>query len=136
MPFKERIMIQLRHCKSAMAFLVSFASTFACVAAFAQDAPLPVRHHAIHLTSQKINLPFGNKTFAGTDEDAKIANEHCLLCHSKGMIDTQPPLTIETWKKEVNKMRTAFGCPLRADESDRVAEFISHAADTSSNGYP
>jgi hypothetical protein len=127
-------MIQIQHCISLVALLFGPAITFADSAAFAQDAPLPVRHHAIGLTSQKISVPFRNKTFPGAGEDAKIANEHCLLCHSKGMIDTQPPLTLETWKKEVNKMRIAYGCRLRADQSDRVAEFISHAADMSSKG--
>ena len=44
------------------------------------------------------------------------------------MIDTQPPLTLETWKKELDKMRTAYSCPLRADQTDSVAEFHAHAA--------
>ena len=56
------------------------------------------------------------------------------LCHSRGMIDTQPPLTLETWKKEVDKMRIAYGCPLRADQTDRVAEFISHAENAPAAG--
>jgi hypothetical protein len=95
--------------------------------ALAQSALTPVRHRTINLTSQKVDLPFGNKTFAGSGQEAKIVNEHCLLCHSRGMIDTQPPLTLDTWKKEVEKMRTAYGCPLRADQMAAVAEFISHA---------
>jgi hypothetical protein len=100
----------------------------------AQSAALPVRHHPIQLTSQKISMPFGNKTFAGVSKEAKIANEHCLLCHSAGMIDTQPPLSLETWKKEVVKMRIAYGCPLRDDQTDRIAEFIAHAASAPAAG--
>jgi hypothetical protein len=44
------------------------------------------------------------------------------------MIDTQPPLTLETWKKEVDKMRTTYGCPLPADRTAAVADFVSHSA--------
>jgi hypothetical protein len=107
---------------------IGLIATFTNAIALAQSAVTPTQHRTIDLTSQKITLPFGNKTFAGKGEDATIVNEHCLLCHSKGMIDTQPPLTLESWKKEVDKMRTAYGCPLRADQTADIAEFISHAA--------
>lgn len=78
----------------------------------------------IKLTSQTISLPFGDRTFQG-DQWAKLANTHCLLCHSMGMITTQPPLTPDTWKKEIDKMRSAYGCPLRDDQVDGLVKFIS-----------
>lgn len=121
-------MIQIRQCAIVAAFVIGMTVTIAHGIALAQSSAAARRHRAIQLTSQKITLPFGNETFAGKGEDAKIANEHCLLCHSRGMIETQPPLTLDTWKKEVAKMRTAYGCPLRADQTDSVAEFIAHAA--------
>jgi hypothetical protein len=108
-------------------FLVGLSEPLAHGVALAQSAAAPNRHRAIKLTSQKIVLPFGNETFAG-GEAANMANSHCLLCHSKEMIDVQPPLTFETWKKEIDKMRMAYGCPLRADQTARIAEFVSHAA--------
>jgi|SRR5579863_1759371 len=111
-----------------LALLLVLTATLGNAVALAQNAVTPIRHRTIKLTSQKITLPFGDKTFAGVGEVAKIANEQCLLCHSIGMIDTQPPLTLETWKKEIDKMRRAYGCPLRADQTAAVAEFISHAA--------
>jgi len=43
-------------------------------------------------------------------------------------------LPLETWKKEVDKMRTAYGCPLRADQTDGLAEFIAHAASVPAAG--
>ena len=111
-----------------LASLLSLTATLVKGVALSQNALTASPHRTIRLTSQKITLPFGDKVFAGNNEVAKIANEHCLLCHSRGMIDTQPPLTLETWKKEIDKMRTAYGCPLRADQTDSVAEFIAHAA--------
>jgi hypothetical protein len=113
---------------------IGLIATFTEPIALGQSAETPIRHRTIHLTSQKITLPFGNKTFAGNGKDVTFANEHCLLCHSRDMIDTQPPLTLESWKKEVDKMRTAYGCPLRADQTADVAEFISHAANASAAG--
>ena len=107
--------------------LLSLSQPLTHGVALAQSAAVPNRHRAIKLTSQKIVLPFGNETFAGGDA-AKMANSHCLLCHSKEMIDVQPQLTLETWKKEVDKMRRVYGCPLRADQTAGIAEFISHAA--------
>jgi len=116
------------------AILTGLTATLAHGVALAQSAAIPSRHRTIRLTSQKIALPFGDKVFAGNDKVAKVANEHCLLCHSRGMIDTQPPLPLETWKKEVDKMRTAYGCPLRADQTDGLAEFIAHAASVPAAG--
>jgi hypothetical protein len=123
-------MTQIRRPIILITFTVGLTAMLAHGMARAQSLSAPERHRTISLTSQKIDVPFGNKTFAGGDKDAKIANEHCLLCHSKDMIDMQPPLPLETWKKEINKMHTAYGCPLRADETDRVAVFVTHAAST------
>jgi hypothetical protein len=120
-------MTQIRHRIILAAFLIGLTATLAYGVALAQSPAAPGRHRAIQLKSQKIGLPFGNQVFAGGDA-AKLANSRCLLCHSKDMIDAQPPLTLETWKKEVDKMRTAYGCPLRADQTAGVAEFISRAA--------
>ncbi|MGH8337243.1 MAG: hypothetical protein ACRETL_10590 [Gammaproteobacteria bacterium] len=88
------------------------------------NAASHTKPRVIKLTSQTITLPFGDRTFQG-GEWAKLANTHCLLCHSKEMIDTQPPLSSDTWKKEINKMRSAYGCPLRDDQVDGLVKFIS-----------
>jgi hypothetical protein len=34
----------------------------------------------------------------------------------------------------IDKMRSAYGCPLRTDQTADLAEFISHAADASAAG--
>lgn len=119
-------MERIRQCIILATLTLCLTATLAQDVALAQSPAAPGRHRAIRLTSQKITLPFGDQTFAG-GEAAKLANSRCLLCHSKSMIDTQPPLTLETWKKEIDKMRTAYGCPLRADQIAEVAEFIAHA---------
>jgi hypothetical protein len=70
----------------------------------------------MEIPPQTIVLPFSDLTFEGGGEWAKVPNTHCLLCHSKEMIDPQPPLRADTWKKEVGKMRSSYGCPLREDQ--------------------
>jgi hypothetical protein len=120
-------MVQNRHYTRQAAFVIGLIVTLTLGTARGQSAAAP-HHRVIRLTSQKITLPFDNQVFAGDGEDAKIANSHCLMCHSKDLIDTQPPLTLATWKKEIEKMRGAYNCPLRADQIDQVAGFISHAA--------
>jgi hypothetical protein len=126
-------MQRFRHRIIPAAFVIGLTATLAHGVAFAQNPVASGRHHAIRLTSQKITLPFGDRVFAGGDA-AKLANSRCLLCHSKDMIDAQPPLPLETWKKEVDKMRTAYGCALRADQTTGVAEFISQSTGASTAG--
>lgn len=109
------------------ALLAALALLLARGIANAQSATPSGQPRAIHLTSQKITLPFSNAVFAGGDPAARLANSRCLLCHSKDMIDTQPPLSLDTWKKEVDKMRTGYGCPLRADQTADLAQFIFQA---------
>ena len=121
-------MKQRRFRRIVMPLLLAVAIFLGKGVARAQSSTRLGKHHVIELTSQKIDLPLGDRdfNFAG-GEEAKIANERCLLCHSKGMIDTQPPLSPETWKKEVAKMRSAYGCPLRDDQVDGIVKFIYQA---------
>jgi len=120
-----------RLCLIAMQLLLVVTIFLGIGVARAQTSTLPGHRHVIKLTSQKIALPLGDREFNLADgEEAKIANERCLLCHSKGMIDIQPPLSLETWKKEIAKMRSAYGCPLRDDQVDGIVKFISQANQT------
>jgi mono/diheme cytochrome c family protein len=48
----------------------------------------------------------------------------CLICHSAGMVLRQPPLTLDEWVGEINKMRNAFGAPLPADQVDTLAKYL------------
>ena len=125
-------MTQIRRYTILVALLIGLATAQVSGIAVAQTAVTPT-HQVIRLTSQKITLPFGNAVFAGGDS-AKLANSRCLLCHSRDLIDTQPPLTLETWKKEIDKMRTGYGCPISADQTAGLAEFISQAASASAGG--
>ena len=48
------------------------------------------------------------------------------MCHSGGMVLTQPPLSLPAWKAELNKMIKSYGCPLPESDIDELAQFIQH----------
>ncbi len=78
----------------------------------------------IVLESQKIKLPQGNLKFEGSEPGARAAGTYCVMCHSRGMIDSQPPLSREAWKTEIHKMRTAYGCPVSEGLEEELVEFL------------
>jgi hypothetical protein len=74
-----------------------------------------------------VNLPISETPFPpGTGSE--IATGQCLICHSAGMILRQPPLTQEQWLAEINKMRSAFGAPIPANQIDPLANYLSSIA--------
>jgi mono/diheme cytochrome c family protein len=71
-----------------------------------------------------VQMPASAAVFPG-GEGAVIANAQCLICHSEGMVSHQPALTQGQWKDTINKMRTAYGAPLPADQVDALAAYLS-----------
>src|SRR3982074_756895 len=59
----------------------------------------------------EVKLPVSEAVFP-PGNGADIANGQCLVCHSAGMGLRQPPLTLDEWTGEINKMRNSFGAPL------------------------
>ncbi len=87
--------------------------------AYAQD----LSRAPIELHSENVTPPFGDRQFRG-GQWAEVANGRCLLCHSKGMIDTQPQMPLAVWKSEIAKMRSAYGAPIGEDEIGGLAQFL------------
>jgi cytochrome c5 len=77
----------------------------------------------IVLRSQRIYLPAHGRAFSG-DPQASVANTYCLMCHSGGMVMTQPPLTLSQWQAELRKMIKTYGCPLPQSDVDKLAQFM------------
>jgi mono/diheme cytochrome c family protein len=71
---------------------------------------------SVDLPASQISFPPGNGSV--------IANAHCLICHSAGMVLHQPPLTEDEWTAEINKMRNAFGAPIPADQVQALAQYL------------
>jgi mono/diheme cytochrome c family protein len=81
---------------------------------------------SVDLPVSQISFPPGNGSV--------IANAYCLICHSAGMVLRQPPLTQDEWTVEINKMRTAFGAPLPADQVEALAKYLRSINGQSAKG--
>jgi len=74
-----------------------------------------------------VELPASESVFPA-GEGSVIANAQCLICHSAGMVLRQPTRTQEQWKETINKMRSAYGAPLPAEQVDALAAYLSRLA--------
>jgi mono/diheme cytochrome c family protein len=72
-----------------------------------------------------VQLPTSVTMFPAGD-GADIANSQCLICHSAGMVLRQPALSESEWRATINKMRSAYGAPLPADQVDALANYLSN----------
>lgn len=71
-----------------------------------------------------VSLPTGRTMFPPAP-GSELANAHCVICHSPGMVLRQPPLSFEEWQTEVNKMRVVYGAPIPADKIEEIARYLS-----------
>jgi mono/diheme cytochrome c family protein len=76
-------------------------------------------------TIVKVELPAVAESFP-PGIGADIANSQCLICHSAGMVLTQPPLKKEEWRTEVMKMRSAYGAPIPEDQVEGLSEYLKN----------
>jgi hypothetical protein len=77
-----------------------------------------------HWGKVSVDLPTSLIPFPA-GEGSVIANAQCLICHSAGMVLRQPTRTQEQWKETINKMRSAYGAPLPAEQVDALAAYLS-----------
>src|ERR1700730_17680209 len=71
---------------------------------------------SVDLPASQISFPPGNGSV--------LANAHCLICHSAEGDLHPPPLTQDEWTGEINKMRSAFGAPIPADQVQALAQYL------------
>jgi mono/diheme cytochrome c family protein len=73
----------------------------------------------------RIELPASDESFP-PGVGADIASSQCQICHSAGMVLTQPPLEKDEWRAEIIKMRTAYGAPIPKDQVEGLAEYLKN----------
>ena len=73
----------------------------------------------------RVELPASDEPFP-PGVGADIATGQCLICHSAGMVLTQPPLTKGEWRAEIMKMRSAYGAPIPDDQVDGLSEYLKN----------
>ncbi len=95
----------------------------AVVAGVVLAPPLTRAEEKFSLKSVNIDLPTSDRTFPnGPGSDA--INNNCLICHSAGMVLSQPGLSKAAWQAEVNKMRTAYNASIDPKDVDAIADYL------------
>ncbi len=74
------------------------------------------------LQSVKVELPWGDREFAGPGADT--VNGVCLACHSAEMVLYQPKLSAAAWTAEVNKMRAVFKAPIEDADIPAIVDYL------------
>jgi len=82
-----------------------------------------------------VELPTSNTLFPA-GEGQSIANSQCLICHSADMVLGQPARTQAQWKETINKMRSAYGAPLPAEQVDALATYLTRVVAVDSGSQP
>lgn len=100
--------------------LLAFALVLGVACAGAAE-PAKAGAQRIVLKSVKVSLPAGASSYPNS---GSAQTSYCLMCHSTGMVMTQPPLSEAAWKGEVAKMRGTYGCPIPDDQV--AAELASY----------
>src|ERR1700722_11024854 len=73
----------------------------------------------------KVALPENDEPFPpGLGADS--VRSHCLICHSAGMVLTQPTLKKDEGRTEIMKMRSAYGAPIPEDQVDALSEYLKN----------
>jgi cytochrome c5 len=76
----------------------------------------------IELKSVTVHFPKVTRRFTHT---GTAKTSYCMICHSTGMITTQPPMLEAAWKAEVAKMKGVYGCPVPSDEvADQLVSYF------------
>lgn len=77
------------------------------------------------LKSIKVELPDSGRTFSGPGSDA--VNNHCLACHSAGMVLNQPIMPRAAWQTEVNKMIRVYKAPVAGKDVAAIVDYLTRA---------
>jgi cytochrome c553 len=95
------------------------------------SAPSSVSVGGITLRSVSVVLPESQRTFAG-EGMAEAINKDCLICHSAGMVLTQPEISPSQWKAEEEKMRSVYDAPINPKDDDVIADYLAKLTLTNS----
>jgi len=82
----------------------------------------------VTLRSVSLALPQSERTFPGGAE-ADAINNNCLICHSAGMVLTQPSLSRADWQAEVDKMRNFYKAPIGAKDVPAIVDYLTKFSD-------
>jgi len=91
-------------------------------------APSFVEGGGITLRSVRVKFPPSDITFPG-GRQADAINNHCLLCHSAGMVLNQPDLSRAAWQGVVEQMHKDFKAPFAAADAPAIVDDLVNLKD-------
>ena len=87
-------------------------------------APLYARaEEKLTFKSVSVYLPTSGRAFPAAP-GSDVINNYCLICHSAGMVLTQPNMSKAGWQGEVEKMRTQYKAPVAAKDVDAIVNYL------------
>jgi cytochrome c5 len=109
----------------ACIIVLTCASLVLCVAWPAAAAePTSVTSGGMTLHSISAHFSDPRRFFPGGGR-ADVVNNNCLLCHSAGMVLTQPKLSSAEWQAEVDKMRNTYKAPIAASDVPAIVDYLT-----------
>jgi cytochrome c5 len=76
------------------------------------------------LKTVNVILPTSDRMFPdGPGSD--VVNSYCLVCHSAGMVLSQPAMTRSAWEAEVQKMRNAYKAPIPEGQIQTIVSYLA-----------
>jgi len=76
------------------------------------------------LKTVEVVLPTSDRMFPdGPGSD--VVNSYCLVCHSAGMVLSQPDMTRSAWEAEVQKMRKAYKAPIPEEQIQTIVSYLA-----------
>ncbi|MBA3896666.1 MAG: cytochrome c [Sphingomonadaceae bacterium] len=75
---------------------------------------------------QNVSVMFPAETAAFPERPgAEAMTANCAGCHSPSMVLTQPRLTADQWKAEVDKMKTAYRAPVDPAAESAILKYLT-----------
>lgn len=96
----------------------------ALVVGAAMASPLAQAKARIALKSVDVTLPGSTRELPSGPGTEAVQN-HCLSCHSAGMILTQPRMPKAAWEAEVAKMRNVFKAPVNDKDVPAIVDYLT-----------
>lgn len=86
--------------------------------------PDRISARGLTFASTHVDLPGDSESYP-SGPHADTVNANCLACHSASMVLYQPSLTAAEWRKEVEKMRDAYGAPITDADIPAIVAYLS-----------
>jgi cytochrome c5 len=87
-------------------------------------SPMALARAPIVLKSVDVTLPESTRALPNGPGLAAVQN-NCLVCHSAGMILTQPGMTKSAWAAEVAKMRNVYKAPVSDKDVPAIVDYLT-----------